>query len=244
MRLDNGREYINKDISNLLRNKGIYLEPCPPYTHELNGTAKRYNRSIMGTARCLIDDAKINRKYWPEAIKTAAYLKNRTLANTCENKTPYEIFVGKKPNISNLRLYGSKVFARAPDAKRESKWDRKSDIGILLGYEGTGYRVLINGKIEVTRHVQIVEEHENLIGLNFNEYFNDEVLKSDSENDENCDDNELIDKNLANENSDDNEYEINKNLDERLRRSTRERKAPERYNPVNYSCVYVNTVSR
>lgn len=51
-------------------------------------------------------DAKIPRKYWPEVIKTAAYLKNRTLANTIEKLTPYEIFFRKKPNVVYLKIYG------------------------------------------------------------------------------------------------------------------------------------------
>ena len=53
LRCDNGREYINKNIENLVTEKGIIIEPCPPYVHELNGTAERYNRTIMDSARCL-----------------------------------------------------------------------------------------------------------------------------------------------------------------------------------------------
>ena len=49
----------------------------------------------MDIGRCLMREAKIHRRYWPEIIKTVAYLKNQTIANTTENKTPYEIFFGK-----------------------------------------------------------------------------------------------------------------------------------------------------
>ena len=144
----------------MISEKGIFLEPCPPYVHELNGTAERYNRTIMNSARCLLYEAQVSRKYWPEIVKAAAYLKNRTIANTIENKTPFEIFFGRKPNIKNLRLYGSKVFARVAEIKRESKWDRKADVGILLGYEDVGYRVLINGKIVRARHVEIIDDEK------------------------------------------------------------------------------------
>lgn len=159
LRCDNGKEYLNKDVYRLVREKGILMEPCPPYVHQLNGTAERYNRSIMDMARCLLFEAKVNTRFWPEIIRTASYLKNRTLANSLENKTPYEIFTEIKPNISNLRLYGSRVFVRVPEEKRKSKWDRKADLGILLGYENVGYRVLINNKIVIARHVDIIEEN-------------------------------------------------------------------------------------
>ena len=63
LRCANGREFLNKDIYNFAKEKGFYIEPCPPYVHEFNGTAERYNRSIMETARCLLADAKIHNRF-------------------------------------------------------------------------------------------------------------------------------------------------------------------------------------
>ena len=74
-------------------------------------------------------------------------MKNHTLTNTIERKTPYEIFFKRKPNVEHLRLYGSKVFVRKPEQKRFSKWAKEAEICILLGYSDVGYRVLINNKI-------------------------------------------------------------------------------------------------
>ena len=166
LRCGNGKEYINNNVLNLIHEKGINLEPCPPYVKQLNGTAERYNRTIMDTARCLMSEAKLHISYWPEAVKTAAYLKNRTVANTLVNKTPYEILLGERPSIKYLKLYGSKISVRVPEEKRNSKWDRKADLGILVGYEKVGYRVLIDGKIVIARHVDIIDENTKLICLN------------------------------------------------------------------------------
>lgn len=99
IRCDNGKEYINTNVYNLIREKGIQMIPCPPYVHELNGVAERYNRSIMDTARCLLTEANVSRIYWPEIIKASAYLKNRSLTNTLQQKTPYEIFFGERPEV-------------------------------------------------------------------------------------------------------------------------------------------------
>ena len=41
----------------------------------------------METARCLLAEAKVHNRFWPEVVQTAAYLKNRTLANTLEKDT-------------------------------------------------------------------------------------------------------------------------------------------------------------
>lgn len=112
VRCDNGKEYLNTGVYKFIRDKGIYLNVCPPYVHQLNGVAERFNRSIMDMSRCLLSEAKISRTYWTDVVKTAAYLKNRNLANTVEQKTPFEIFFGQKPDGKYLKIYGSKVFVR------------------------------------------------------------------------------------------------------------------------------------
>lgn len=65
---DNGKEYINSRTFAFAREKGILIDPCPSYVHELNGVAERLNRTIMDMARCLMTEAKIDRRFWPEAL--------------------------------------------------------------------------------------------------------------------------------------------------------------------------------
>ena len=69
---------------------------------------------MMDMARCLLDETQVDNKYYSEIISAVAYLKNRVLTNTIEKKTPYEIFFNRKPNVNNLKLYGSKVFVKKP----------------------------------------------------------------------------------------------------------------------------------
>ena len=35
LKCDNGKEFLNRDIFNFAKEKGIYIAPCPPYVHEL-----------------------------------------------------------------------------------------------------------------------------------------------------------------------------------------------------------------
>ena len=198
LQCDNGKEYFIREIFEFIKSKGIELLPCPPYVHELNGVAERYTRSAMDIGRCLMREAKIHRRYWPEIMKTVAYLKNRTIANTAENRTPYEIFFGKKPNVEHLKIYGSRVFVRVPESLRKSKWDDKSQLGVLVGYVENGYRVLINNRIINVRHVQVVEENTKLICLE----------KIDDQKDRDLENSKSI--NIQNE-TDETESEINKN---------------------------------
>lgn len=246
LRCDNGREYINNDVTNLIREKGIYIEPCPPYVKQLNGTAERYNRSIMDTARCLMSESKLHICYWPEAVKTAAYLKNRTIANTILNKTPFEIFFDQKPSMKYLKLYGSKIFVKTPEEKRDSKWNNKAELGILVGYDNVGYRVLIGHRVIIARHVDIVEDDVKLIGLDSDSESDTESTKSfqssDDEVFEDCKVHKNESENRKFKKSSSKSYSDSE-INEERRKSTRERKAPERYgNPVT-NFVYINYVS-
>jgi Integrase core domain. len=53
LRCDNGKEYVNgkgymnAKVFQFAKEKGILIKPCPAYVHELNGTAERYNRTLM-----------------------------------------------------------------------------------------------------------------------------------------------------------------------------------------------------
>lgn len=186
----------------------------------------------MDMSRCLLAEAKVDKKFWPEVVKTAAYLKNRSLANTIEKKTPYGIFFGKKPNVKNLRLYGSKIFVRTPEESRKTKWDKKAKLGILLGYAEIEYRVLIDNKIIVARHVDIIEEDVRCIGFQEEEE-KEEKYTSDEQSELEPEEESI--KEAVKENQGNTEKS-------NLRRSTRERRAPARYPIDEYisNIIYVN----
>ncbi|XP_043494103.1 uncharacterized protein LOC122519004 [Polistes fuscatus] len=57
------KKYLNKRIYDFVKSKGIEILNCPPYVHELNGVAERYNRSAMDMGRCLAREAKVNINY-------------------------------------------------------------------------------------------------------------------------------------------------------------------------------------
>lgn len=198
IRCDNGREYLNKEFYGLAKREGIYIRPSPPYTHELNGVAERYNRTIMNRARCLLSESELDKSYWPECVYTAAYLGNRLPANTNIRKTPYEIFFKKRPDATNLHLYGSKAYVRIPEECRTSKLNSKAVKGILIGYTDTGYKILVNDKIIISRHVKFIERDEKYIQINNDSSDIDEetedVNKKEIENevDENVESEEVL----------------------------------------------------
>lgn len=141
LRSDNGGEYIGKAMRSFCRQKGIKMDFTVPYSPEQNGVAERMNRTLVEKARSMLFDSGIDKSFWGEAMETAAYLANRS--PTCaidEKKTPAEIWNGKKPDVSKLKVFGSPAYCHIPKETRK-KLDEKSWKGIFLGYGMNGYRV-------------------------------------------------------------------------------------------------------
>jgi len=88
-RTDNGGEYVNAAMLTLLDKQGIVHDLTPAYSHESNGVAERYNRTIITAARSLLTGLPM--ALWAEAIATAVYLRNRipnrSIGKTTRNET-------------------------------------------------------------------------------------------------------------------------------------------------------------
>lgn len=166
LRSDNGGEFVNEQMESILKKNGIIHQRTNAYTPQQNGVSERLNRTIVERAKCLLFDANLEKCLWAEAVHTAVYLRNRSLASQLNNKTPFEIWYKQKPNVSHLRIFGSTVMVHIPKEKR-LKWDKKAEKKILVGYSENvkGYRVydFKNHSVSVSRDVIILEDVKNNI---------------------------------------------------------------------------------
>lgn len=179
LRSDGGGEFCSKEFENFLTKNGIIHQKTNSYTPQQNGISERMNRTIMEKTRCLMFDANFDNRFWAEAVNTAAYLRNRTGTSGLSGKTPFEVWHGRKPDISNLRIFGSEVMTHIPKERR-LKLDRKSKKMFIVGYGDTvkGYRVFNpeTGKITTSRDVII---RENVRNSDFQElYITEEEIES------------------------------------------------------------------
>jgi len=69
-----------------------------------------------------------------EAVNIACYIMNRALIRPLLKKTPYELYSGRKSNISHLHVFRCKCFVLNNGKDNLDKFDAKSDEGIFLGY--------------------------------------------------------------------------------------------------------------
>ena len=131
LRSDNGTEYTSASFRSLMIDKNIRQEFSAPYSPHQNGTAERSWRTLFDMARCLLLAAKLPKSWWPHAVQTSAYIRNRCY-NPRLDMTAYEAITGKKPNLNTMHIFGTICFAYVQD---KSKLDPRSEEGVFLGYD-------------------------------------------------------------------------------------------------------------
>lgn len=160
-RSDNGTEYVNANFQKFLKENGIVHHTTIPYSPAQNGVSERANRTIMEKARCMLQDAGLEKRYWAEAVQTAVHIKNRSPTKAVRGATPEEIWTGSKVDVSHFRIFGCVAYALVQCRK---KLDSKSKPYIFTGYceESKGFRLLDpfcpTGKCVKARDVTFFED--------------------------------------------------------------------------------------
>jgi len=136
----------------LLDKQGIVHDLTPAYSHESNGVAERYTRTIITAARSLLTGLPM--ALWAEAIANGVDLRNRIPNRSTGKVTPYESRYNKKPTINHLHTYGTKCFVHLPEEKSQPGTIvlRRPSEGYLIGYTSSDkiYRVYILSRHQVT----------------------------------------------------------------------------------------------
>ncbi|GJR27651.1 ribonuclease H-like domain-containing protein [Tanacetum coccineum] len=132
IRCDNETEFKNKEMNQFCERKGIKREFSVARTPQQNGVADRKNRTLIEAARTMLADSNLPTTCWTEAVNTACYVQNKVLVTKPHNKTPYELFLGRKPALRFMRPFGCPItILNTIDHLR--KFDGKADEGFFVG---------------------------------------------------------------------------------------------------------------
>lgn len=131
LRTDGGGEFMAKEFRELMVRNRIKHETSASHSPHQNGTAERQWRSLFEMARCMLLDSGLPKVLWTYALSYAAYTRNRCYIQRLR-KTPFEAFVGKKPNVSHMQGFGKKCMSYVTGAK---KLDARGKEGIFVGYD-------------------------------------------------------------------------------------------------------------
>ncbi|GKA43558.1 putative ribonuclease H-like domain-containing protein [Tanacetum coccineum] len=179
IRCDNGTEFKNKVMNQFCEMKGIKREFSVARTPQQNGVAERKNRTLIEAARTMLADSKLPTTFWAEAVNTACYVQNRVLVIKPHNKTPYELFLGRKHALSFMRPFGCPVTI-LNTIDHLGKFDGKADEGFFVRYStnSKAFRVF-NSRTRIVKenlHVKFNENIHNIVRSRPNWLFDIDAL--------------------------------------------------------------------
>ncbi|GKD39577.1 ribonuclease H-like domain-containing protein [Tanacetum coccineum] len=119
--------------------------------------AERKNRTLIEAARTMLADSKLPTTFWAKVVNSACYVENRLLVTKPHNKTPYEVFLGRKPALGFMKTFRCPVTI-LNTIYHLDKFDGKADEGFFVGYSinSKSFR-LFNSRtriVEENLHVQ------------------------------------------------------------------------------------------
>ena len=157
LRSDRGGEYLNEEFLNHLRNCGIISQHTPPRTPQHNGVSERRNRTLLDMVRSMMSRSTLPLSFWSYALLTAARILNMAPTKKVD-KTPYEIWHGKVPSLSYLKVWGCEAYVKQ---EASNKLDPRSTKCTFVGYpkDCLGYYFYIpsENKIFIARKAEFLE---------------------------------------------------------------------------------------
>ncbi|KAK8977456.1 hypothetical protein V6N11_008371 [Hibiscus sabdariffa] len=137
LRSDRGGEYLSHEFDELLKDCGIVSQLTPPGTSQWNGVSKRRNRTLLDMVRSMMSHSDLPISLWGHALETAAFTLNRVPSKSVQ-KTPHEMWTGKRPGMSFMKICGCKAYVKH---QMSTNLEPKSHKCMFLGYpkETKGY---------------------------------------------------------------------------------------------------------
>ena len=91
----------------------------------------------------MLESKKLHANLWVEVMHDVAYIQKKVPHSSVKGKTPFESCFGHKPNVSNLRVFGSTAWTRIPLDKRRDLKPQSIEC-LFIGYpdEYKGFKML------------------------------------------------------------------------------------------------------
>ncbi|GJX36392.1 retrovirus-related pol polyprotein from transposon TNT 1-94 [Tanacetum coccineum] len=126
IRIDNGTEFVNKDLTDYYERVGIFHQKIVSKTPQQNSVVERRNRTLDEAARTMLIFSKALKFLWAEVVATASkILKNYTKADIgifvlTEQMAPVQLSTGPAPTFltpgqisSGLALHNLQAYIKA-----------------------------------------------------------------------------------------------------------------------------------
>jgi hypothetical protein len=132
-----------------------------PYSPAQNGVVERTNRTLVELARAMIIDKELPEFLWEHAVSHAVYIRNHSYTCALQGeKTPYELWHGKRPNVAHLREFGAPVWVllqgQAKQCKLQPKSKRRAYVRFEDGPQAVKYYTADTKKVLTSRNYHLL----------------------------------------------------------------------------------------
>ncbi|KAK9723639.1 hypothetical protein RND81_05G014800 [Saponaria officinalis] len=163
IRSDNGIENVQNSCLELFASRGIIHQKSVPGVPQQNGRVERKHRHLVETAKAIMINAGLPKRFWGECLLGATYIINKLPSSVLDWKVPAALLLQKPVAYDEMRVIGCLCFALVHSHQRD-KFDPKGRKCVFLSYPHgqKAYKVydLETHKILISRDVVF---HEQLL---------------------------------------------------------------------------------
>jgi hypothetical protein len=91
-------------------------------------------KTMMEKPRCMLSGVGLGQEFWAEAVGTACYLVNQSPSSTLDEKTPHDVWTGKKPYLTHIGVFSCDAYVHVPK-ENKSNLDKKVEKCTIIRYK-------------------------------------------------------------------------------------------------------------
>ncbi|KAJ2936411.1 hypothetical protein H1R20_g683, partial [Candolleomyces eurysporus] len=130
---DNGGDYMSKEFNSFCDESGILRTHMARNQPQQNGDAERANRTMLEDVTAMLAQASLPVRFWGRCLATQVKVWNCFPTASLPDRTPFEAWFGRKPDLSRFRVFGCTAYVFVQKDKRK-KLESHMQKCIFVGY--------------------------------------------------------------------------------------------------------------
>ncbi|RXW15144.1 hypothetical protein EST38_g10708 [Candolleomyces aberdarensis] len=130
---DKGGEYMSNEFNSFCDDSGILRTHTARNRPQQNSDAEGANCTMLEGVTAMLAQANLPARFWGRGLATQVKVWNCLPTASLPDKTPFEAWFGRKPNLSRFRVFGCTAYIFAQKDKRK-KLESHMQKCIFVGY--------------------------------------------------------------------------------------------------------------